>query len=53
MRSADLLSRILDFLHEARNAERAREHLKHLDYVSIPKVHWNLTKKVLISNRIE
>lgn len=35
-----------DFLHEARNAERCREHLKHLDYVLIPKVHWDTTKKV-------
>jgi predicted unusual protein kinase regulating ubiquinone biosynthesis (AarF/ABC1/UbiB family) len=39
----------LDFLHEARNAERCREHLKHLDYVYIPKVYWNLTKKVRFS----
>ena len=38
----------LDFLHEARNAERSREYLKHLDYVQIPKVHWNLTKKVRV-----
>lgn len=37
----------LDFLHEARNAERCREHFKHLDYVNVPKVHWNLTKKVI------
>jgi predicted unusual protein kinase regulating ubiquinone biosynthesis (AarF/ABC1/UbiB family) len=39
----------LDFLHEARNAERSREFLKHIPYVIIPKVHWNLTKKVSFS----
>ena len=36
----------IDFLHEGRNAERCREHLKHLDYILIPKVHWDITKKV-------
>lgn len=35
-----------DFFHEARNAERSRESLKHLDYVYIPKVYWELSKKV-------
>ncbi|CAF1296467.1 unnamed protein product [Rotaria sordida] len=45
----DDLALELDFLHEARNAERSREHLKHLDYVYIPKVHWNLTKKRILT----
>jgi len=39
----------LDFLHEARNAERAREHLKHLSFVVLPKVYWNLTKKRILT----
>lgn len=43
----------LDFLREARNAERSRESLKNLDYVYVPKVHWNLTKKVNISYRFQ
>ncbi|CAF5158153.1 unnamed protein product, partial [Rotaria sp. Silwood1] len=45
----DDLTLELDFLHEARNAERSRESLKHLDYVYIPKVHWNLTKKRILT----
>ncbi|CAF3600740.1 unnamed protein product, partial [Adineta steineri] len=45
----DDLALELDFLHEARNAERSREHLRHLDYVSIPKVHWDLTKKRILT----
>ncbi|CAF1263154.1 unnamed protein product, partial [Adineta ricciae] len=45
----DDLALELDFLHEARNAERCRENLKHLDYVHVPKVHWNLTKKRILT----
>ncbi|CAF2879857.1 unnamed protein product [Rotaria sp. Silwood2] len=45
----DDLTLELDFLHEARNAERSRESLKHLDYVYVPKVHWNLTKKRILT----
>ncbi|CAF4821783.1 unnamed protein product, partial [Rotaria sp. Silwood1] len=45
----DDLTLELDFLREARNAERSRESLKHLDYVYIPKVHWNLTKKRILT----
>ncbi|UJR30821.1 hypothetical protein I4U23_018338 [Adineta vaga] len=45
----DDLTLELDFLHEARNAERCREHLKHLDYIHVPKVHWNLTKKRILT----
>ncbi|CAF4252027.1 unnamed protein product [Adineta steineri] len=45
----DDLALELDFLHEARNAERSREHLRHLDYVNIPKVHWDLTKKRILT----
>ncbi|CAF3456613.1 unnamed protein product [Rotaria socialis] len=45
----DDLTLELDFLHEARNAERSRGSVRHLDYVYVPKVHWNLTKKRILT----
>ena len=36
----------LDFVHEGHNGERCAEELKHLSYVYVPEIHWDLTTKV-------
>jgi len=33
----------LDFIHEAHNAERCAQDLKHFNYIHIPKIHWPVT----------
>ncbi|KAJ8411787.1 hypothetical protein AAFF_G00154250 [Aldrovandia affinis] len=38
----------LDFLNEGRNAEKVAEMLKHFDFLKVPKIHWDLsTKRIL------
>ncbi|XP_017332116.1 aarF domain-containing protein kinase 1 isoform X1 [Ictalurus punctatus] len=38
----------LDFLNEGRNAEKVSHMLKHFDFLKVPKIHWDLsTKRVL------
>ena len=39
----------LDFVHEGHNGERCAEELKHLRYVYVPEIHWDLTTKVRIT----
>lgn len=39
----------LDFVHEAGNMERCARELAHLQYVSVPKVHWNKTSKRVLT----
>ncbi|XP_059485051.1 uncharacterized aarF domain-containing protein kinase 5 isoform X3 [Neocloeon triangulifer] len=42
------LQQELDFLHEGKNSERCAKDLKHLPFVYVPKVHWDLsTSRVL------
>lgn len=38
----------LDFVHEGHNGERCADELKHLSYVYVPKIHWDLTTKVRV-----
>lgn len=42
----ETLAQELDFENEARNSERCAEELKHLSFVSVPKVFWEQTSKV-------
>ncbi|XP_062378798.1 aarF domain-containing protein kinase 1 [Sardina pilchardus] len=38
----------LDFLNEGRNAEKVAHMLKHFDFLKVPKIHWDLsTKRIL------
>ncbi|XP_035242133.1 aarF domain-containing protein kinase 1 [Anguilla anguilla] len=38
----------LDFLNEGRNAERVAEMLKRFEFLKVPKIHWDLsTKRIL------
>ncbi|KAG5265352.1 hypothetical protein AALO_G00241360 [Alosa alosa] len=38
----------LDFLNEGRNAEKVANMLKHFDFLKVPKIHWDLsTKRIL------
>ncbi|XP_076156422.1 aarF domain-containing protein kinase 1 [Alosa pseudoharengus] len=38
----------LDFLNEGRNAEEVAHMLKHFDFLKVPKIHWDLsTKRIL------
>ncbi|CAG05996.1 unnamed protein product, partial [Tetraodon nigroviridis] len=48
----ETLAQELDFENEARNSERCAEELKHLSFVSVPKVFWEQTSKVrLLTHR--
>lgn len=42
----ETLAQELDFENEARNSERCAQELKHLSFVSVPKVFWEQTSKV-------
>ncbi|XP_063039752.1 aarF domain-containing protein kinase 1 [Engraulis encrasicolus] len=38
----------LDFLNEGRNADKVAAMLKHFDFLKVPKIHWDLsTKRIL------
>ncbi|XP_061113767.1 aarF domain-containing protein kinase 1 isoform X1 [Conger conger] len=38
----------LDFMNEGRNAEKVAEMLKHFEFLKVPKIHWDLsTKRIL------
>nr|XP_054748584.1 uncharacterized aarF domain-containing protein kinase 5-like [Lytechinus pictus] len=43
------LAKELDFENEGRNSELCSKQLKHLDYVYVPKVYWNLTNKRILT----
>ena len=45
----ETLKEELDFIHEGHNGERCAEELKHLPYVYVPEIHWDLTTKVRIA----
>ena len=40
------LAQELDFVNEGRNSEKCQSDLKHLDYLYVPKVHWDKTSTV-------
>ena len=42
----ETLKQELDFVNEGHNGERCAKELKHLSYVYVPEVHWDLTSKV-------
>lgn len=48
----ETLAQELDFENEARNSERCAEELKHLSFVSVPKVFWEQTSKVSLLRRV-
>ncbi|XP_076835092.1 aarF domain-containing protein kinase 1 isoform X2 [Brachyhypopomus gauderio] len=39
----------LDFLNEGRNAERAADMLKHFEFLQVPKIHWDLSSKRVLT----
>lgn len=43
----EALRQELDFVNEGLNSEKCAKDLKHLKYIYIPKVHWDLTSSVL------
>ncbi|KAG9268895.1 putative aarF domain-containing protein kinase 1 [Astyanax mexicanus] len=44
----------LDFLNEGRNAEKVASMLKQFDFLKVPKIHWDLsTKRVLTMDFVE
>uniref|UniRef100_A0A8C9RS18 AarF domain-containing protein kinase 1 n=1 Tax=Scleropages formosus TaxID=113540 RepID=A0A8C9RS18_SCLFO len=44
----------LDFLNEGRNAEKVAEMLKDFDFLKVPKIHWDLsTKRILTMDFVE
>ncbi|KAJ7382323.1 putative aarF domain-containing protein kinase 5 [Desmophyllum pertusum] len=44
----------LDFVHEGHNGERCADELKHLSYVYVPEIHWDLTtKRVLTAEYVD
>uniref|UniRef100_H3D944 AarF domain containing kinase 5 n=1 Tax=Tetraodon nigroviridis TaxID=99883 RepID=H3D944_TETNG len=45
----ETLAQELDFENEARNSERCAEELKHLSFVSVPKVFWEQTSKRVLT----
>ena len=45
----DTLAEELDFEHEGHNLEQCAQDLRHLPYVYVPKVDWELTSKVQAS----
>lgn len=44
------LEQELNFIKEGQNAERCARDLKHLKYVYVPKIHWDLCSNVRASN---
>lgn len=42
----DGLRQELDFINEGKNGERCAKDLKHLKYVYVPKIYWNLSSAV-------
>lgn len=38
----------MDFRHEGQNGERCYRELKHLSFVHVPKIKWEMTTKVLV-----
>lgn len=42
----DTLVQELDFVNEGKNSERCQSDLSHLQYVYVPKVHWEKTSTV-------
>ena len=50
----DKLAQELDFINEGKNSERCQKDLKHLGYVYVPKVHWDMTStRVLTAEFID
>ncbi|XP_052819368.1 uncharacterized aarF domain-containing protein kinase 5-like isoform X2 [Mya arenaria] len=48
------LAQELDFVNEGKNSERCQSDLKHLDFVYVPKVHWDKTStRVLTAEYID
>ncbi|KAH3770489.1 hypothetical protein DPMN_171776 [Dreissena polymorpha] len=48
------LAQELDFINEGKNSERCQADLRHLDYVYVPKVHWDKTStRVLTAEFID
>eukprot|EP00066_Takifugu_rubripes_P005249 XP_003969173.2 PREDICTED: uncharacterized aarF domain-containing protein kinase 5 [Takifugu rubripes] len=45
----ETLAQELDFENEARNSERCAQELKHLSFVSVPKVFWEQTSKRVLT----
>ncbi|XP_074615968.1 putative aarF domain-containing protein kinase 5 isoform X1 [Acropora palmata] len=45
----ETLKQELDFVNEGHNGERCAEELKHLSYVYVPKIHWDLTTKRVLT----
>ncbi|GAA6087697.1 aarF domain-containing protein kinase 1 isoform X1, partial [Tachysurus ichikawai] len=44
----------LDFLNEGRNAEKVSHMLKHFDFLKVPKIHWDLsTRRVLTMDFVD
>lgn len=43
----------LDFLNEGRNAEKLAEMLKRFDFLKIPKIHWELSTKRILTMDFE
>ncbi|XP_071502328.1 uncharacterized aarF domain-containing protein kinase 5-like [Diadema antillarum] len=43
------LEKELDFENEGRNSEKCAKQLQHLDYIYVPKVHWNYTNKRILT----
>ncbi|XP_026869742.2 aarF domain-containing protein kinase 1 [Electrophorus electricus] len=39
----------LDFLNEGRNAERVADMLKHFDFLQVPKIHWDLSSRRVLT----
>ncbi|XP_068713692.1 uncharacterized aarF domain-containing protein kinase 5-like [Montipora foliosa] len=45
----ETLKQELDFVNEGHNGERCAKELKHLSYVYVPEVHWDLTSKRVLT----
>jgi len=45
----ETLKEELDFIHEGHNGERCADELKHLSYVYVPEIHWDLTTKRVLT----
>ncbi|XP_078367254.1 putative aarF domain-containing protein kinase 5 isoform X1 [Oculina patagonica] len=45
----ETLKEELDFVHEGQNGERCADELKHLSYVYVPEIHWDLTTKRVLT----
>ncbi|KAI1895325.1 hypothetical protein AGOR_G00105140 [Albula goreensis] len=43
----------LDFLNEGRNAEKVAEMLKHFEFLKVPKIHWDLSTKRILTMDFE